>query len=228
MGLDHAGAASRVAGALLLADALLIAVYLATHLPGYEVDTLSLSHERSIPNWYSSAKLLLLAQLLGFLAWRTPATPRAHLVLLAPATFFLLLSLDEVDTIHERLEPRTAGWVGGGEGDAGYWPLLAGSLLASAMAVMGVAYARLVRPPAAAIGKAVLGAVALVGGAAATDFANNVLQDGRGLVLGTALEEGLELVGVTFFIWAVLDMVEADGRPTDAEAARKAEVHQRP
>lgn len=209
----------RVAVALLVIDTFLIAAYLATHLPGYSLDILSVALERSVPNWYSSAKLLILAQLLGYLAWVTPVpTWRARLVLLAPVAFFLLLSLEEVAALHERLEIRAETLVGGSDG---YWPVLAGLALAAAMTVAGVAYARLVCPPLAALGKAAAGAVAFVGGAAATDFVNNMLQDGKGLVLGSAFEEGLELVGVTLLVWAVLEVVAArPGRPSPASAGR--------
>jgi sugar (pentulose or hexulose) kinase len=91
-------------------------------------------------------------------------------------------------------------------------------VLASAMTVMGVAYARIVRP-IAALAKAAAGAVAFVGGAAATDFVNTMLQDTGGSVLVSAIEEGLELVGVTLVVWAVLEVVAAEpgavprGRP---------------
>lgn len=216
-------AARRVAVALLALDALLIAAYLATHLPGYGLDILSVALERSIPNWYSSAKLLVLAQLLGYLAWVTPVPAWrtrgwANLVMLAPVAFFLLLSLEEVAALHERLEPRAEALVGGSDG---YWPVLAGLALAAVMTIAGVAYVRLARPPLAALGKAAAGAVAFVGGAAATDFVNNMLQDGRGLVLGSALEEGLELVGITLLVWAVLEVVAArPGRPSPAFAGR--------
>jgi hypothetical protein len=204
--------ASWLPAGLVAADLALVAVHLAMSLTDHRVAFLALDQERNLPTWYSSTKLFLLAQLLGLAGWLTPTTTRRQLlVLLAPAALFLYLSLDEAAWLHERIEQKTAAWVGGDDegalGRAGYWPLLAGLLLGSIMVVLGTAFARLARPPAIAVRKAGLGAALFLLGAAGIDFLTPLVTDPVAHVLETAAEEGLELLGATLLVWAALDLL---------------------
>jgi hypothetical protein len=113
-------------------------------LSGYKVHLFTLSAEQRIPNWYSTVKLLALAQLLAFLAWTIPVTTRpAFWVLLAPVALFTLLSIEEAVSVHERFERAVVPLLGG-SGIGGYWSLMLGLPLAAAMVAIGIAYARLV------------------------------------------------------------------------------------
>ena len=203
-----------VVGALLATDLALIAAHLVLQLAGFSITVLTLPAEQSLPNWYSTAKLLVLAQLLAFLAWAVPAaTRRARGVLLAPVALFLLLSLEETISIHERLVNELLVPLLGGSGRGGYWTLLLGLPLAAAMVGAGVAYGRLVRPSPSTVAKAAAGAAVFLAGAVAADILADFLAEGtKARALAATGEEGGELVGSTLLIWAALDLVAREWR----------------
>ena len=203
-----------VVGALLAADLALVAAHLVLQLAGFSITLLALPAEQSLPNWYSTAKLLDLAQLLAFLAWAVPvATRRARCVLLAPVALFLLLSLEETISIHERLVNDLLVPLLGGSGRGAYWSLLLGLPLAAAMIAVGVAYGRLVRPSPSTLAKAAAGAAIFLAGAVAADILADFLAEGTtARVLAATGEEGGELVGTTLLIWAALDLVAREWR----------------
>jgi hypothetical protein len=203
-----------VVGALLAADLALIAAYPILQLLGYRINLLALPAEQSLPNWYSTAKLLDLAQLLAVLAWVLPApTRRARCVLLAPAALFLLLSLEETISIHERLVNELLVPLLGGSGRGGFWSLLLGLPLAAAMVAGGVAYGRLVRPSRSTLAKAAAGAAVFLAGAVGADILADFLAERTtARVLAATAEEGGELVGTTLLIWAALDLVAREWR----------------
>ena len=202
-----------VVGALLATDLALIAAHLVLQLAGFSVHLLALPAERSLPNWYSTAKLLDLAQLLAFLAWAMPApTRRARCVLLGPVALFLLLSIEEVASVHERFERLVVPLLGGGGGGR-FWSLLLGLPLAAAMIAVGVAYGRLVRPSPSTLAKAAAGAAIFLAGAVAADILADFIAEGTtARVLAATAEEGGELVGTTLLIWAALDLVVREWR----------------
>lgn len=71
------------------------------------IDLFRLGAESNLPTWYSTAQLLLIAIVLGVLAWRDVSLRDRRTWLLAlPTVLFLLLSLDEAAMLHERL-----GWM---------------------------------------------------------------------------------------------------------------------
>ena len=205
---------SLIVGALLATDLALIAAHLILQLAGFPVHLLTLSAEQSLPNWYSTAKLLDLAQLLAFLAWAiSAATRRARCVLLAPVALFLLLSLEEAVSVHERFERLVVPLLGGSGGGGRVWSLLLGLPLAAAMAAGGVAYGRLVRPSPPTLAKAAAGAAVFLAGAVAADILADFLAKGTtARVLAATGEEGGELVGTTLLIWAALDLVVREWR----------------
>ena len=152
-----------------------------------------------------------MAQLLAFLAWTIPVTTRpAFWVLLAPVALFTLLSIEEAVSVHERFERAVVPLLGG-SGIGGYWSLMLGLPLAAAMVAIGIAYARLVHASFPTLAKAMAGATVFLAGSVAVDITADFIERNTiASVLAAALEEGGELVGVTFLIWAALDLAKRD------------------
>lgn len=130
--------------ALIAIDALLIGANLSFYVPSF----LDLDHERNLPTWYSSAKLLLTSLAALACAYLQPAWLRRGLhrfVWPTVALLFAALSMDETATAHERL---AAAWMSGSEGeglrarllggdsakDAFIWPVLFAPII---LAILG-------------------------------------------------------------------------------------------
>lgn len=211
-------------GTLFVVDALFVGLYLLMHLFGGEIDTLSVAAERSVPTWYASMKLLLVAQVCAFAAFLLPRPAVvARLAMLGLAGVFLLFSIDEIASLHERFGWRLTAWVAdGGSQDellfsrTGYWMVVLLPLAAAVLGALSYAYLRAGRPAAATVSKALIGMALLLGGAAGVEALQNFLPDGAVQTLAIALEEGFELTGATFLLWAALDeMTRLGGRRFD-------------
>jgi hypothetical protein len=199
----------RMIWALFIFDAVLIAAFLALFLSGFRVEVLAIGLERSIPNWYSATKLLILAQLLAFIVWRVSAdTWWETLILVAPALLFALMSLEEVAAVRDRFGRIL---ITGDEKGVRHDVVLVGTLLPGlglvlALVAIGNAYARIVRPAVPAMAKAGAGVTVFMLGAVGVDvlFGEPGVQGIR--ILPAAAEEGAELIGVTLLIWAACDL----------------------
>jgi hypothetical protein len=210
----------------LSVDLALIFLFLGLYLSGHYIDVMAIGLERSIPNWYSTVKLLILAQLLALFAWRTPvATWRGYAILLAPAALFLLLSVEEVVGIHGRVERRILPRFADGSATAAQggnlWPLLFGLPLGLVLIATGIVFARIVRPAWRTVAKASAGAALFLAGAVGVE----ILFDGPGehtiRVLPAAAGEGGELVGISLMIWAALDLLRPFVWADPANAMRR-------
>ena len=201
---------------LLTIDALLVALYLAMHATQGEIAILSVAEERSIPTWYASMKLLVVAQIGVTAAFMTRGP--ARLALLGLAAMFLLFSIDEIASLHERIGWRLNAWLAaGGPRDelllhrTGYWMVLLLPPTLAALSFLAVAYGRTGRPAPATMVKALLGAGLFLSGAAGLEALQNFLPDGTIILVAIAIEEGFELAGVTFMLWAALDELQRLG-----------------
>jgi hypothetical protein len=196
----------RMIWAMFILDVVLIATFLALFLSGFRVEVLTIGLERSIPNWYSATKLLILAQMLAFIVWRVSAdTWWETLILVAPALLFALMSLEEVAAVRDRFERIL---ITGDDAGVRYdvARVLTGLGLVLVLAVIGKGYARIVRPTGPTMVKAVAGVIVFLLGAVGVDvFAGE--PGGQGVrILPAAAEEGAELIGVTLLIWAASDL----------------------
>lgn len=212
--LARVGVPGRIGvGTLLIADALFVGLYLLMHVTGVMIEAFSVEAERSVATWYASMKLLLVAQLGSTTAFLMPATARmARLTMLGLACVFLLFSIDEIASLHERFGWRLTAWVAGGRprselmlSRTGYWMVVLAPVAIAVLAALGYAYRRAGRPAAATVTKALVGFILLMGGGGGIEALQNFLPDGSVLVLAIAVEEGCELLGVTFLFWAALD-----------------------
>jgi MFS family permease len=214
---------ARIALALLLVAALLVAVSLATHYVAYRSQVAAphstqtaawttimrlfdVNTEQNIPTWFSSSVLLgcaLLAATIAALARRSGRRDGGHWVGLAVVV--ALMSLDEAAALHERLEAPTRALLGSGvPGVLHFTWVLPAALLAVVVASAFVGF--LARLPAR-IRRLVLAAgVTYVTGAIGLEFLGGVLletQAPRALyLLVAATEEGLEMAASVLLLYA--------------------------
>lgn len=163
--------------------------------------------EASIPTYYSALLLLLAAALLGVIGrhvLQTRAPYARHW--LALAVIFLLMSMDEVVSLHEGLSDPVRGALG--LGGALYYAWIVPALVF--VAALGLAYGRfLFHLPPSVRRWFIAAAVTYVGGAAGMEGIGGLLAGTAGeqtLAYGLAatFEEGLEMLGVVVFIYALL------------------------
>jgi len=176
-------------------------------MPGadYMVSVFSLSYEGNFPTWYSSAQLSVAAVLLFTIAVASRQAGRrfiAHWFVLGAA--FLYISLDEVVTIHEKMN----GWFDM-DGALYYgWIIPAGTFVL----VMGLSYLPFLKHlPARTRRRFIVAGCLYVGGALLMEIPLGLWRDSAGTSanLGYALidfvEETMEMLGICLFITALVD-----------------------
>lgn len=173
-----------------------------------------LGQENNLPTWYSSSQLLLVALLLGALAWRDLRRQGWRAWPLAAATLgFLGLSLDETASMHEWIGQmaqgivhtdgglRTGIWflvcapiflIGAGGVAAGMWPYLRGRPKVWGLLLVGMSVF-------------LINAVGL-------EALSNLWPDGSVIVKAeTFFEEVGEMLGVTFMFWSAWELLKVEG-----------------
>lgn len=192
------------------------ASYVATQAIGISrLDLFRLGAESNLPTWYSVSQLLLIALVLGALAWRdVDLRNRRTWVLALPTLLFLLLSMDEGAMLHERLGwmlERTSGAEVGSRATS--WILL-GAPLYAALAIASYKAAKHYlsnRPDVVRllwIGGAIFAASAvgleLIGDTLFADSAMALR------ILGVFEEVG-EMAAATTLLWGALRLVQLEG-----------------
>lgn len=198
---------------MIAIDLVLVAMFVALEQAGVETTILSITAERSVPTWYAAMKLFVLSQILITLAFSRPARGwRLNPLPLALAAVFLVLSVDEVASFHERVGRHLTAWMSGDVPAyqrlfhrTGYWMLALAPPLTAVLVTLGIAYARTDRPAPATVRKGCVGFALLLGGAVGIEALQNFIADGAALALAIAVEEGCELLGVTLMLWAAAD-----------------------
>lgn len=172
------------------------------------VHFLSLDSEQSLPAFFSTLLLFTSALLLILIARLDRDAPERASKWRVLAGGFLLMSLDEACSIHERLILPVRHLLGDGELGLFYFAwVIPGSLVVVAVALY---FRRFLRTLPARVRRRFLAAGALyVGGAIGIELfggrhAEMYGMSNSGYVLLVALEEGLEIVGVLVFIRALL------------------------
>jgi hypothetical protein len=214
---------ANIIGIVIALDVLLVLIFVLTNIWGYTPRILDLNVEASIPTWYSAMKLFVIAQLLGILALvfarrdYLDAVPFLFLGLLA-----LILSMDEVATIHERyarhIEPLLTQVVRADLyfSHTGYWMLVLGPILAASVAIGIWLVVKRVAIPQRVAKKALLGLAVFFVSAAGLETLSNSTLSPAASVVQIAMEEGGEMVGVSFMIWALLDLLADKLQPAGA------------
>jgi hypothetical protein len=200
---------------LLAGDIALLLAFLATSILGDSVPRMfDLDSERNVPTWYASSKLLAVAALLALVALNAGRRSRlVRLVLLMPVALFVFLSIDEAASIHEMLGGSIDTMVTETPDRAemvfhitGYWMFVLGPTLAAAMVAIGIAYHRIVRPATGIMRLAALGAGVFLSGATVVEIGRNFVEQPLARMLQVALEEGMELIGVSLILAAAIQL----------------------
>ena len=196
-------------------------------------EVFDLDLENSLPNWYSSLQLFAVAGLFAIFArCRFDRRSARAWALLALPVIFLALSIDEVAEIHEwaglkvdeLLLPR---------GDTpfvltGLWMFVIGVPFLAALVSLIHSVRVFFKATPHVASKMVVGTLVLMGGAAGVEtLVNFVPWKSTAHVLEVALEESLEMVGVTIILWAVVDLLHSHGFAVEirrsADAAHNAD-----
>lgn len=194
-----------------------LAVELARYGGGLDPDVwlrsaLSLSYEGNLPTWYSSGLLWTAALGLGLCGRRDDGRARVRWRVLA--ALFMLMSLDEAISLHEHL--------GGAElhGVLYFSWVVPGALLTAAFAVTYLGF-WLNLPPATRRGFAWAFGI-YVGGALGMELPLGAWfevhgDENLGYALLDAVEESLEILGLSVFLVAILRHL--DGTPGERTPA---------
>ncbi len=192
-----------VGGLIGIHVVLTVVHYQVIEIPWYVRQIFDVDEEDSFPTWYSAAALLLTAVVLWVNARRQRAAGsslRWHWQGLAVG--FLMLSIDEVAGLHETLNSMIEGsWA------------VPGAVLAALIG--GVYLTFLVQLERKVAIQFVIGGVIFLGGAVGVEyFTEPYLKNDQlntlAYNLWTAVEEGMEMVGVLIFLRALLRSMKAD------------------
>lgn len=214
----HASTVARRLGAVLL---VLVLASTAVHVIGaytghdtmYGLATFfELDQEHNLPTWFSSAILCLSALLLAVIATLEPAGSRWTRYWWGLSLIFLVLSLDEVASIHEKFNRPVRELLGIGASVYFAWLVPAIVMLL----VLVLAYLRwFFSLPLKTRQLAALSGFLYVGGAVGLELLGGLvtsrLDGGTTYIAIATLEETLQMCGVLVWIYTLLDFVAARG-----------------
>lgn len=175
---------------------------------------LHLSQEANLPTWYSSVQWFAVAALLGLFAARQMSRlARPSWVLAAFPLLFLMLSLDEVASIHEKLARLSDQLLPGGDREAtlfprtGIWMFLLGPPFIAVLWALIVAVKPYVVDNRGALARIVVGMAVMLSGALAVEtFINLFEPDTVGATIQIFVEELLEMLGATIVLWGSYEL----------------------
>lgn len=218
----------RIVGFFFLADLALVLLHLADwglgHPSGKLKRMVDLGGEGNLPTWYSSMQLFLVALLLAvFVSKRFARTEPATWLLPVLPLVFALLSLDEVAQIHEWLGRRSdrvllpAGREESFLPETGTWIFVIGVPFFILMSVIFFRLRRYLGCGRRVVPRFVLALCLYVGSAAGIEMLSNFFRSDPGFqLLQVCLEELGEMVAVTIFLWASLDLLCGHGHRLDS------------
>lgn len=209
---------------LFAIDAALVAAALIDHLAGSPYprlrNLLDLNSEFSLPAWYSSMKWFcagVVFALLPLYTWHRRLPGLAALAGLA--LLFVVFSADEIVAMHEWLGRRTDVLLPGGTragtslSRTGLWPMLIGIPTVALIAYMLYRIRLLFKPAPRALRLLILGLAIMFTGALVLELGMNLVATGpdehRGLLLQAAVEEFLEMLGVSIVLWSGYELLQA-------------------
>jgi hypothetical protein len=227
--------ATRVALVLLGVAGLLVALSLATRFGAWRVEVawpgtsqvaawkaimrlFDVNSEGNVPSWFSSLLLAggaLAAGLVAAMVRRVGGRDAGHWAGLAAV--LLLLSLDEVAALHERLRGPAATVLG----DAARGPLRVAWVVPGLLLVLvvGIVFVGFVARLPADTGRLVVAAGAMyVGAAVGVEAISGMVLDAQGdralYLLVTAAEEGLEMSGSVLLLYATMRVLHLRPEPS--------------
>lgn len=203
------GVLVRIAVVLVLAGTAVSLIRVASGTPFYRADLgarFELYNDQTLPTWFASVTLLASVPLLGVMGSTSgPEGGRDRLRWYGLAALVLLFSIDEVATLHEYtaviVDVDFLGFI------RGYNWVVVGIPFVAALTVLYMPFvARLPRPLR---GRLVLVALTYFGGALGVEMLNahtasTIGDDTYRYVVGTTVEESLELVGSILLLHSLL------------------------
>jgi hypothetical protein len=201
---------------LFACDILIAMMYVANRLSGtpfVKVNRLlDLNGEANLPTWFSSMQWAAAAGLLAFVFLRRHERRAAAVfATLGVSLLFLLLSVDEVAQIHEKLSIGISGKLGAGQGRfKGMWLPALGLPVLAVLGLLAVQMKSMFDAAPGSLRAFTTGLVVFGVGAFGIEPVLNLLnqRSGPSLVL---FEETLEMVGVTFLVWASFAVAASEG-----------------
>jgi len=167
---------------------------------------LDLNRERNLPTWFASLQLALAAVLLAHASAAAHARGDRHTWAWKTLTAgFCFLSLDEFTALHERLNPALEPFVG----RSGPWGFPWVAAAVPLVVLLALAFGGwLMALPSRTRRQVMLAGALYVGGAVGVESIGGAIyrsmSPGVLYAMITTIEEGLELVGITVFIAALL------------------------
>lgn len=204
--------ALRVLALIVAADAVVVALHVASELGGYYAELFNLDAEQNLPTWLSSIQFFGVA-ICGVLAGLASAGRRAAWWFLA--VVFAFFSVDEVALVHEKLAERLEDVTSLPKLPLIYSPLLLGCALA-VVAVLPEVRARVATPVPLLAGFFLLGASLFLD---AADVQALDVPRFRPMIV---LEEACELLGTGILIATLLAVFLTRPGPRPATAGEPA------
>jgi len=222
-----ASPAARVALLLLAAAGLLVALSLATRYGAYRAEVagpgrsqvaawkivmklFDVNSENNVPTWFSSLLLFgdaLLAGLVAAIVRRAGGRDARHWAALA--ALLSLMSLDEVASLHERLQVPAGAVLGSASGALHFAWILPGALLALVVGTAFVGF--LVRLPGSTRRLVATAGVVYLSAAVGLESLGGMVLEAQGdramYLLVSAAEEGLEMVGSVLLLYAFMRLL---------------------
>lgn len=210
---------ARALAVLLMVDAMFVALHLLTRVATWGGEPILKRHEfldmdaeTSFPTWWQEAQLLL-ASVLCFILGSAPGPRRRYW--LGLAGIFLYLSADEGSQLHEGLIVPMQELFDISGGALHFAWVIPGSVVVLAFLTVYVRFWW--RLPAAPRTWMATAGVSFVLGAIGGEMLTGAYKTERGVDRGfaalNALEEGLEVLGASLFIFALLWSIELQPGP---------------
>jgi len=204
---------------LLLADIVMVALYIldAALAHPYRRFTrlVDLDGEANLPTWYSSGQLLVLGLLLGvFAVVMTDRRDTRSWPFLALAALCLVLSLDEVAQIHERLGSKSDVLLPGGSRAGslvprtGIWMFLLGPPFLLVVVLLWRVLAPFLQGRKRVARLYLVGFVVYTASVLGIEIlANFVSPGGLASAVQVVCEELGEMLGLTLLVWATVELL---------------------
>jgi hypothetical protein len=172
---------------------------------------LDLSDEASLSSWFSSVQLFCVFILSAiFSYYKIKHNPKAILLIFLPL-IFLSMSIDESVQIHEWLGAMSDRLLPSGNREetsfqtTGIWMIVVGIPFILFFLYLTISIRKFLSDKISSLNKLVAGMVIMLIGALGLELLVNFI-DRDYWFIEIAIEEGLEMVGVTIMLWAVYDM----------------------
>ncbi len=205
----------------LAMDFLLAIAYVLATWSGHLEMVFGLDNENNIPTWYSSIQYAFVALLFSIVAWaQLRRDDLASWALCVPPCLFLLLSLDEQASMHERIGLFFDTMLFNGLGEqnvlpvSGLWVFIAVPFALVAFTMLRYLHACFAVAPHA-YRLCAIGLVTIVFAAAGLEAASNLIDVNKSgmlpLYTEILLEETLEMIGATLVLWGASELINAHG-----------------